>query len=390
MRITGVGCCLLDSVYNGFDINAPEISALRSRKSGDGGLQEGRLVFFEDLQKHAGLDHSSLTQLLTKGDPPDVTNVGGPAIVAIINVAQMLEGDSRVQVVFEGKISDDYAGKRLLQILQKTPLKHSLQMIPGENTPVTMVLAGNDERTFVNDIAVAHKMLPSELSEDFFCSDIVLLGGTALVPELHDNLSRILRKVKANGGITVAGTVYDFRNEKKNPDKPWPLVSEGNWDDIDVLVMDAEEALRISGTDALSDAERFFIGRVKAFIITQGKASISIWAGSGLFKPHELESMPVSAYVDSMLAQDVSLRHDTTGCGDNFVGGVLASIARQRLAGANALDIEDCCAWGAACGGFTILYDGGTYIEKEPGEKASRIEPIVRAYKEQIQAMRNL
>ena len=67
MRIAGIGCCLLDSVYNGFDIKSDKVQKLMSRKNGDGGLQEGKLVFFEDLLKFSGLDYDTLNQILTNG-----------------------------------------------------------------------------------------------------------------------------------------------------------------------------------------------------------------------------------------------------------------------------------------------------------------------------------
>jgi hypothetical protein len=35
-------------------------------------------------------------------------------------------------------------------------------------------------------------------------------------------------------------------------------------------------------------------------------------------------------------------------------------------------------------GGFTCFYMGGTYLEKEPGEKRRKIEPFYESYKTQI------
>jgi hypothetical protein len=89
--------------------------------------------------------------------------------------------------------------------------------------------------------------------------------------------------------------------------------------------------------------------------------------------------MPVSAYLDNLMEQDPSLRKDTTGCGDNFLGGVLVSIARQ-LGNTTPLSMLDICAWGAASGGFTCTYHGGTYLETETGEKLKHLLPIVGAY----------
>lgn len=382
MRITGIGCCLLDSIYNGIDFEQPRFKALYSKKRGDGGLDAGKLVFFDNLQTYSGLTRKELAETLTEGNQPDATNLGGPAVVGMVNAAQLLENTSAA-VSFEGVVGDDWFGRRILEIVDKTPLINNLRTIKGESTARTLVLADKNERTFVNDIAVAYKMTPDALSDDFFNSDIVLCGGTALVPNIHDNLTEILRKAKANGSITVVGTVFDFRNEQKDPTGPWPLVTD--WPLIDVLVLDAEEAIRISGTDNVDAAAAFFEKTgIGAFIITQGSKRIIIHAKEGLFTAKALASMPVSAYIDQILAEHPEKKCDSTGCGDNFVGGVLASVAKQLMAGKNKLDITECCAWGASSGGFTLLYPGGTFIEEYKGQKAEIIEKIVSEYRKNI------
>jgi len=53
-------------------------------------------------------------------------------------------------------------------------------------------------------------------------------------------------------------TVFDFRNQKRNPGKPWPLLdSIEDYRLIDVLIMDCEEAMKISGTASIDEAARF-------------------------------------------------------------------------------------------------------------------------------------
>ena len=76
---------------------------------------------------------------------------------------------------------------------------------------------------------------------------------------------------------------------------------------------------------------------------------------------------------------------DTTGCGDNFLGGVLTSVAIQMLAGQRRdLNLTDACAWGAASGGFACFYPGGTFIEPEPGLKRRRVQSYYEAYCAQL------
>ena len=103
---------------------------------------------------------------------------------------------------------------------------------------------GHGERTFVNNIGAAWDYYPEYLNRSFFDSHIICFGGTALVPQIHDNLTRLLAKAKNNDCITVVNTVYDFRNEKNDPGSPWPLVEDnGDYGLIDILIMDCEEAI---------------------------------------------------------------------------------------------------------------------------------------------------
>jgi len=60
LKISGLGCTLLDFVYNGIDFNGPGFQKYRSRKAGDGGLTPGQLVFLEELEKFAGKEFEML------------------------------------------------------------------------------------------------------------------------------------------------------------------------------------------------------------------------------------------------------------------------------------------------------------------------------------------
>lgn len=74
---------------------------------------------------------------------------------------------------------------------------------------------------------------------------------------------------------------------------------------------------------------------------------------------------------------------DTTGCGDNFVGGILASFVTQ-MQNDQKPDLIEACAWGIISGGFACFYLGGTYFEKAPGEKSEKIKFYYQDYMDQI------
>ncbi len=384
MRIHGSGCCLIDSIYRNCSYESEAFCSLWSKERGDGGLIEGGLVFTEDLERFGGKSHKQIVDALSGGRKADGKNLGGPAVVALVHAAQILS-ENGVEVGFYGVVGNDDNAALVRSTIAMTPLNAVLKQVDEMSTPTTEVFDdpgkrdGKGERSFMNTIGAAYAFSGTDLPPSFYDADIILLGGTALVPSLHDDLHIVLEKAKKAGCITVVGTVFDFRNEKRNIDC-WPLGAQPAYQYIDVLVCDETEALRLCGTHSVEQAACTLMDYgVGSFIITRGALPMLVWSSGGLITYTELTAMPVSAYLDNLMEQDPSLRKDTTGCGDNFLGGVLVSIARQ-LGNTTPLSMLDICAWGAASGGFTCTYHGGTYLETETGEKLKHLLPIVGAY----------
>jgi sugar/nucleoside kinase (ribokinase family) len=391
ITISGTGCALGDFLYNGISFHSSAFEKYMSRKPGDGGLDPGKLVFTEELEKFSAVPYRKILNEITKGRQPDAFNVGGPSLVSLIHAAQLLDTDS-YKVRFFGLAGGDETARKILRIVEKTPLDtenyHTTRI---RESPFTDVFSdplydnGNGERTFVNNIGAAWECKPEYLSEIFFRTDIACFGGTALVPNIHKNLTSLLRESKKHNCITVVNTVFDFLNEKNNPDKPWPLVDAGCYSLIDLLIMDQVEAFRISGTSDIDKAVHFFAtSGVSSFVITNGACDLFAWSGGNLFKSSPLMSLPVSAKVTGLLKSG-SVKGDTTGCGDNFAGGMIASIAWQlKKAAKGEFNLKEALSWGVSSGGFTCFIIGGTYIENQHGEKLGRVQELQKEYLEQI------
>jgi sugar/nucleoside kinase (ribokinase family) len=75
---------------------------------------------------------------------------------------------------------------------------------------------------------------------------------------------------------------------------------------------------------------------------------------------------------------------DTTGCGDNFVGGLIASLVKQLINGTDKPDLNEACSLGIVSGGFACFYMGGTFFENTAGEKIARLKPYYDSYRKQI------
>jgi sugar/nucleoside kinase (ribokinase family) len=393
IRISGVGCCLLDRIYDNIDFQSEAFRKYWSKKAGDGGLEPGKLTFEEELERFSGQSFAKeILPLLTKGQAPQKENVGGPCIVALINASQLAYKESEVS--FYGCRGEDEVADKLLQKLQQTRLDLSHYRVEkGCETASTSVLSdpnydnGHGERTFVNTIGASWNYLPEEVDESFYDSDICVFGSTALVPRIHKGLVPMLKKAKAKGKITVVNTVYDFLSEKEHPDKRWPMGdSDESYKFIDLLLVDHEEALRFSGCEDIPSAIAFFREKgTGAVIVTNGAQNIYLWADSPLFGKVEEQTMPVSKAVGEALKQ--GKKGDSTGCGDNFAGGVIGSLAKQiynsKLSSLNSqlsLDLVESSRWGIVSGGFACFYYGGTYLEEKEGEKFAQLKALYDQY----------
>jgi sugar/nucleoside kinase (ribokinase family) len=390
IEVSGVGCCLVDYLFNNISFTSETFLKYISKRSGDGGLTPGQLVFAEEFEKFSAQDIESAIREITKGKPADKVNIGGPGIVALIHAAQMLK-NTGCRVRFYGGWGKDEAGEYIQSSLENTPVNIDNYKLVKGVTPSTVVLSdpdfneGTGERVFINSIGAAGKYLPEYLDDRFFSSDIVVFGGTALVPAIHDNLTGLLAQSKAEGCITVVNTVYDFRNQKANPDKKWPLgKSDDSYRNIDLLITNHEEALRLSGKSKLKGAMEFFqkVG-TGAVLVTNGAKNITLFAGeSSIFGETKQTEMPVSDAISAELNKSHS--GDTTGCGDNFAGGVIASLVMQLQNNEKKINLKEAGIWGIVSGGFSCFYMGGTFHQKEPGEKQKRILPYYKAYLKQI------
>ena len=391
--IAGTGCALGDYLYTGVKFNTPQFLKYRSHQTGDGGLTPGRLVFTEELEKFSGTPYAEIFSEITGNREPDAFNIGGPGLVSLINTAQLLNKED-FEVHFYGGTGNDDTAVLINQLVRKTPLNiDHYRKISDKKTPFTDVLSDitydnhQGERTFINNIGAAWDYSPDLLGEDFFSADIVCFGGTALVPQIHDKLTALLKQGKHNGCLTVVNTVFDFRNEKKNPDQPWPLVeTQEDFRLIDLLIMDCEESLKISGQQSIDEAAGYFISQqIGAFVITNGANELYACSNGDLFEKTELFKMPVSQKVALDIARNPASKGDTTGCGDNFVGGIVASLAWQLKAKSGGkLKLEEAISWGVASGGFACFYVGGTFLEKKEGEKFKIVQEFENDYKNQI------
>lgn len=389
--ISGTGCALVDYLYTPIDFNSPALQEYFSKEPGDGGLEPGKLTLTADFEAFTGSKYLAVRNKITGHKPPAAVNIGGPSIVSLIHAAQLLF-DQAAEVKFYGARGKDEGGDFLEEKLGSTPVVIKKFKHGEEHTPFTDVFSdpsynmGHGERIFINTIGASREVLPEDLDDDFFDSDITVFGGTALVPNIHSEMELLLSRAKKQGALTIVNTVYDFLSEKEEPNKPWPMGNSiFSYHYIDLLITDMEEALRLSGTDNPEDAMTFFkYAGTGAVIITHDSHPIHYFSDHPLLGKHSPSTLPVSARVTLALNEQADAIGDTTGCGDNFVGGVIASLAKQMISSpGKAVDLKDAIALGAASGGFACFYHGGTFYEKAPGQKAGEVYEYYKDYLKQ-------
>ncbi len=383
--VSGVGCSLVDRIFDNVDFGSSQFLRLLSRQPGDGGLMPGKLVLEEDLECFANQQLVDILPQLSNHQCATTQNIGGPCVVALIHASQLAYRESVIR--FYGCYGDDSIGQHLYCSLKKTPIDLTyFEKYPGYETASTTVLSdptydnGHGERTFINTIGASGAYQPENVDDSFYESDICVFGGTALVPKIHSHLEMMLLRARQHGALTLVNTVYDYPNEHRNPTQRWPMgAGDNSYRLIDILVTDCEEALRLSGKTNIPLALSFFMEKgVSAVIVTNGSHPVSLVASSSPFSALPITFMPVTTAISEELQS--SHRGDSTGCGDNFVGGVIASLVWQKQTGVQLYDLREAARWGIVSGGFAGFYYGGTYIEQWPGEKLSLIAPYYEKY----------
>jgi sugar/nucleoside kinase (ribokinase family) len=393
ITISGVGCSLLDLIYTDIDFGSRGFDRLSSKKPGDGGLVPGGLVFVEDLERFANSRLNHILETITGKSGPDSINLGGPAIAALVNAGQLCHGHP-IDIRFFAMRGNDTLGRQIERILAQTAVNIDHYLISEGVSPATIVLSdpsyggGAGERSFINTLGVAANYGVENLDSLFFDADLLFFGATAIVPEIHAHLDDLLQRGKANGSLNVVATVYDFKSEHRDPKASWPLVSRAeNLKLIDLLIMNGLEACRISGRSDPAEGASYFAAKgVGTVLITRGSNPVLACSNGSLFEAAELRTLPVSERLSQELLAGQYPQGDTTGCGDNFAGGVIADLAIQLQTKAPGfLDLDQACAWGICSGALAGTYAGGVYAESRPGEKAMRLKPYVDHYLQQIE-----
>ncbi len=387
MRVAGVGCCVLDLLYE----VPPGQDPLRrwlARSPGDGGIIRGGAVLKSALERRFGVPVDAwISEVLPEVVPR--RTLGGVSIVALITAAQLLRDEASVRL--HGCLSDDADGQWIARQIGRTPVGLDKLLRRHGRCPTTLCLNerhadGTRERSFVAEPCIPEPLAldPTDLDPEFFGADVAVFCCMHWEPKLFARLASVTAACKRAGAVTVMGLAFD-PSRAAHPDR-WPIGdSDEVYRHVDVLAMDRTEALRYSGERELEPALAFFRrSGVGAFAVTDGVEPVLYWSGGSACAAAE-GALPIPAAIDEDKARGVLPTGDSVGCGDNFVGGVIASVAMQRRQG-RRLDLVEAVKLGNLCGGLTSTHAGGPFFESQPGEKRALIERYAVRYDAQLRA----
>lgn len=393
-RLHGAGHGLADLIHADLDFQSPRFSPYRSLRPGDGGLEMGKVIYRDDLVRFAGRPWEDILAELAPAPAP-IFNAGGPALVSLTLASQLLR-PSKIPVTYFGLTGDDSPASRLRWLLAQTPLDLSgFRQWPG-TTPVTYVfsdpraLGGDGDRFFVHSPGTAFAT-PDILGEAFFQATINLYAGTALLPGIHKVLPELLAKSRRRGAFTVVGAVHDAAADREG--RPWSLGGEEAWPQVDLMVGNEMEISKYAGKAGMEAAVDALLDRgLSAAVVTRGSDPVYYRSIGGLFGESR-GYVPAHADLAGKARDRVAHPGDTTGAGDNFLGGLLASFFRQWLADdifpkgdlhldrethhMNPLRLRKAVELGTITGGLACLQFGGVHLEKSRGERLGQVREFL-------------
>lgn len=387
MIISGLGCWVVDYIYQDIDFSLSRVSQYIS-KDGKNGLVFGEATLMSHLVEYFG--KSAETIIRDIGGEKKYKNLGGVAIITTISAAQLLYNYKDIKVYFYANLANNEAGNFVLQTLKQTPVYTDyIYIMEGDNV-VTHAFCGKDEhgetsRTFICAPSVhpSTALKLEQLDDNFYNSDINVFSCIQWEPEISKNFSRVLKKSKENGSITIVGTANDplMRGRER-----WILGdSDEAYEYIDILIMDKAEALYYSGTNDLSSAISFFKSfPIQGILITDGTNPTYVYGNGNLCLPYE-GFIPIVEDIGKDKKGGILEEGDAVGCGDNFAGGVVASIAMQLRNGEKQINIKKACIMGNLSGGIASTVTGGLFIEKFTGERKSLIDRYYEKYLKQLE-----
>jgi sugar/nucleoside kinase (ribokinase family) len=226
------------------------------------------------------------------------------------NVAAWLtRTDARSAIV--SHVGDDPAGAAIVTEFDALGVSHGDLVIPGETSGVVVVLVDSSgERTMFPDKGANSRLVVEDLPNLSQYQAVYISGYALLNPLARDGVLAMIAKIKADGipiyfDPASVGAMKDVADKELH-----------NWFSMmDVLFLNEEESIYLTGSVDIERALNYLLDFSQVVVVKRGSAG-------AIAKARGFDSISLPAVAATVV--------DTTGAGDSFAAGFIASFSKNR------------------------------------------------------------
>ena len=226
------------------------------------------------------------------------------------NVAAWLtRTDARSTIV--SHVGDDPVGAAIVAEFDSLGVSHGDLVIPGETSGVVVVLVDSSgERTMFPDKGANSRLTISDLPDLSRFQAVYISGYALLNPLARDGVLAMIEKIKADGlpiyfDPASVGAIKDVADKELH-----------NWFSMmDVLFVNEEESIYLTGSVDIERALNYLLDFSQVVVIKRGSAG-------AIAKARGFDSISLPAFAATVV--------DTTGAGDSFAAGFIASYSKNH------------------------------------------------------------
>jgi sugar/nucleoside kinase (ribokinase family) len=226
------------------------------------------------------------------------------------NVAAWLtRTDARSTIV--SHVGDDPAGAAIVAEFVALGVSHGDLVIPGETSGVVVVLVDSSgERTMFPDKGANSRLVVEDLPDLNPFQAVYISGYALLNPLARDGVLAMIEKIKEDGlpiyfDPASVGAMKDVADKELHT---W-------FSKMDVLLLNEEESIYLTGSVDIERALDYLLDFSQVVVIKRGSAG-------AIAKVRGFDSISVPAIAKSIV--------DTTGAGDSFAAGFIASFLQNH------------------------------------------------------------
>lgn len=208
-------------------------------------------------------------------------------------------------------VGDDPAGAAIISEFDALGVSHSNLTIAGESSGVVVVLVDSSgERTMFPDKGANSRLSAVDLPELGQFQAVYISGYALLNPLARDGVLSMIAHIK-EAGLPIYFDPASVGAMKDVADKELQT-----WFSLmDILFLNEEESIYLTGSIDIERALDFLLSFVEVVIIKRGSAG-------AIGKVRGYDSISVPAIARSIV--------DTTGAGDSFAAGFIASYSQKH------------------------------------------------------------